>query len=75
MPITSTGQQFNSTTTIGLDSGVMATGQFFVTWAVFTLFYGIIAVAVYVFTTANIQLEWLINYLVITVSWYCIIGG
>ena len=60
---------YSSTNTTGLDSGVMAASQFFVTWAVFTLFYGAIAVAVYILTTASLQIEWLVNYLVITVSY------
>ena len=58
-----------STNTTGLDGGVVAASQFFVTWAVFTLFYGAIAVVVYMLTTASLQLEWLVNYLVITVSY------
>ena len=57
-----------STNTTDIGGGITAAGQFFVTWAVFTLFYGAIAVAVYVFTTASLQIEWLVNYLVITVS-------
>ena len=60
--------RYESTNTTGLDGGVVTASQFFVTWAVFTLFYGAIAVAVYIFTTASLQIEWLVNYLVITVS-------
>ena len=50
------------------DSGFMHSAQFFVTWGSFTLFYGVIALAVYMLTTANENMERLVNYLVITVS-------
>ena len=60
---------YESTNTTGLDGGVVAASQFFVTWAVFTLIYGAIAVVVYMLTTASLQIEWLVNYLVITVSY------
>ena len=60
---------YESTNTTGLDGGVVAASQFFVTWAVFTLFYGAIAVVVYMLTTASLQIEWLVNYLVIIVSY------
>ena len=53
---------------IELNGGYVQTAQFFVTWGVFTLFYGIIALAVYILTTANSSMEWLVNYLVLAVS-------
>ena len=46
----------------------MQAGQFFVVWGIFSIFYGIIALIVYMLTTANAQMEWLVNYLVLSVS-------
>ena len=59
---------YNVTNVTNLGGGFTSASQFFVTWGVFTLFYGVIALAVYIFTTANLELEWLVNYLVLTVS-------
>ena len=43
--------------------------QFLVTWGSFTLFYGVIAILVYMLTTANEKIEGVVNVLVIVVSW------
>ena len=51
-----------------LSSLYMQAGQFFVVWGIFSIFYGIIALIVYMLTTANTQMEWLVNYLVLSVS-------
>ncbi|XP_019863188.1 PREDICTED: uncharacterized protein LOC109592058 [Amphimedon queenslandica] len=39
--------------------------EFFVAWGSLTLFYGIIAILVYMFATANSKWEWVINYLIL----------
>ena len=46
----------------------MQSAQFFVTWGAFTLFYGVIAIVVYMTTTANEKIEWFVNFLVLVVS-------
>ena len=51
-----------------LPSAYMQSGQFFVVWGIFSIFYAIIAIVVYMLTTANAQIEWVVNYLVLTVS-------
>uniref|UniRef100_A0A1X7SPS4 Uncharacterized protein n=1 Tax=Amphimedon queenslandica TaxID=400682 RepID=A0A1X7SPS4_AMPQE len=43
--------------------------EFFVAWGSLTLFYGIIAILVYMFATANSKWEWVINYLILVVSY------
>lgn len=50
------------------EKGFMQSAQFFVTWGSFTLFYGVIAIVVYMVTTANERIEWVVNFLVLTVS-------
>ena len=50
------------------DKGYMQSAQFFVTWGAFTLFYGVIAIVVYMTTTANEKIEWFVNFLVLVVS-------
>lgn len=52
-----------------LPSDYKQAAQFFVTWGCFSLFYGIIAICVYMFTTALSKFEWVVNYLVLTVSY------
>lgn len=49
-----------------LNSNIKQAGQFFVVWGIFSIFYGIIALIVYMLTTANAQMEWLVNYLVLS---------
>ena len=51
-----------------LPRAYMQAGQFFVVWGIFSIFYGIIAIAVYMLTTANARMEWFVNYLVLSVS-------
>ena len=51
-----------------LPSAYMQGGQFFVVWGIFTIFYGIVALFVYMLTTANARMEWIVNYLVLSVS-------
>ena len=51
-----------------LPTGFMMAGQFFVVWGIFSFFYGIIALLVYMLTTANAGIEWIVNFLVLTVS-------
>ena len=58
----------NNSTNDDLKSNIMQAGQFFVVWGIFSIFYGIIALIVYMLTTANAQMEWVVNYLVISVS-------
>lgn len=67
--LTRADEIFQSTNTTDLNTGFTQASQFFVAWGALTIFYGIIALGVYIFTTANIQLEWLVNYLVLSVSW------
>ncbi len=51
-----------------LPSTYMQAGQFFVVWGIFSFFYGIIALLVYMLTTANHRLEWIVNFLILTVG-------
>ena len=56
--------------TVSLVSSFKQASQFFVTWGSLTLFYGVIALVVYMLTTANSSIEWFVNYLIISVSLY-----
>ncbi len=50
------------------DAGISQGAQFFVAWGSLTLFYGIIAILVYMFVTGIRQLEKIFDYLVWSVS-------
>ena len=52
-----------------LDASVMQSAQFFVTWGSFTMIYSVVAILVYMFVTANEQLEKVFDFLV-----YCVSG-
>ena len=51
-----------------LPSTYMQAGQFFVVWGIFSFLYGIVALIVYMLTTANHQLEGIVNFLILTVG-------
>ena len=59
----------SSQDTVSLDSRFMQASEFFVAWGSLTLFYGVIALVVYMLTTANSSIEWFVNYLIISVSY------
>lgn len=47
-----------------LDPSIMQTAQFFVVWGSFTMIYSVVAILVYMFITANEQLEKVFDFLV-----------
>lgn len=51
-----------------LDPSIMQTAQFFVVWGSFTMIYSVVAILVYMFVTANEQLEKVFDFLVYCVS-------
>lgn len=53
---------------LDLGNGYEQASSFFVAWGCLTLFYGVISLLVYMFTTASSKMEWFVNYLVLTVS-------
>lgn len=64
----------DSPSTILLSSDYKEASEFFVAWGSLTLFYGVIAILVYMFATANSKWEWFINYLIIAVSYFIVLS-
>ena len=61
------GTLYRSKLEASVGRGVQQNAQFFVTWGVFTMFYCIIALLVYMLVTANEQWEKAFDFLVFTV--------
>lgn len=64
-----------ATSEVSIGHGVQQNAQFFVTWGVFTMFYCIIALLVYMLVTANEQWEKAFDFLVVTVRTKSVLRG
>ena len=69
------GNKTTKVTDVSIGHGVQQNAQFFVTWGVFTMFYCIIALLVYMLVTANEQWEKAFDFLVVTVRTKSVLCG